>query len=154
MIGLLAAIITRCYQVTFTGDPYNGTSSAQFYTGASNEGWDTNLGHCTVKGASSIPESKLHLNVLVLKVVQKEFEHLCNGQVVLVTTDKTGLHKQRNSMRPGSLCVLLVLLQADLPEGLPHIGLFKHDSRQDLSSQAGHSDGMVHALGHFKQICL
>ena len=43
--------------------------------------------------------------------------------------------------------------QADLPEGLPHIRPFKHDSRQALSSQAGCSDGMVCALGDFEQIC-
>ena len=95
----------------------------------------------------SIPESKLHLNFLVLKVV------------LLAQNYSGDLYKQRNGMRPGSLCppletLVLVLPQADLPEGLPHIGLFKHDSQQDLSSQAGHSDRMVRALGHFEQICL
>ena len=49
---------------------------------------------------------------------------------------------------------VLVQPQVDLPEGFQNIRPFKHDSRQALSSPAGHSDGIVCASGDFKQICL
>ena len=71
-----------------------------------------------------------------------------------------GLHKVKKVYETRvSLCPLLETLvlvqpQANLPEGLQHIWPLRHDSRQALSSQAGHSDGMVRSLGGFKQVCL
>ena len=49
------------------------SGAVQFY--ASNKGWGAHLGDCTVKGARSIPESKLHIDVLVLKVVLLTHNH-------------------------------------------------------------------------------
>ena len=59
------------------------SGAVQIFKDASNKGWDAHLGDYTVKEASSISESKLHITFLVLKVVLlalKKFKPLCKGQ--------------------------------------------------------------------------
>ena len=66
----------------------------------------------TAKGLWSIPESKLHINYLELKVgllALKHFEHLCGSQTVLIATDNTivvAYINKKGGMKSGSLCVL------------------------------------------------
>ena len=78
----------------------------QIFTDASKEGWGAHLNERTARGTWSVPESKLHINHLELKVVflaLKEFHF-------------PGSHRQHNSgclyqqargMKLGSLCALL-----------------------------------------------
>ena len=85
----------------------------QLFTDASREGWGTHLGDHTARGFWSLPESKLHINMLELKAVLlalKEFQDHCLGQVVLIATDNTtavSYINKEGGMRSGSLCVLL-----------------------------------------------
>ena len=85
----------------------------QIFTGASKEGWGAHLGDFTASGAWSVPESHLHINFLELKAVLlalKRFQHLVQGNVVLVATDNTTVVAYINKeggMRSGSLCALL-----------------------------------------------
>ena len=68
------------------------SGAVQFFTDASNEGWGAHLEDCTVKAAWFIPEKKLHINFLGLKVVLlalMEFEPFCKQKIVLVATDNT-----------------------------------------------------------------
>ena len=87
--------------------------TVQIFTDASNEGWGAHLGDYTARGGWSVPESRLHINFLELKVVLlalKAFKPLCRGQVVLVATDNTTMVAYINKeggMRSGSLCALL-----------------------------------------------
>ena len=63
-------------------------------------------------GTWSLPEKKLHINYLELKVVflaLKEFQDLCLNKIVLVATGNTlviNINKER-SIKSGSLCALL-----------------------------------------------
>ena len=85
----------------------------QIFTDASKEGWGAHLGDFTASGAWSVPESHLHINFLELKAVLlalKRFQHLVQGNVVLVATDNTTVVAYINKeggMRSGSLCALL-----------------------------------------------
>ena len=67
------------------GQPLHPLSQAlQIFTDTSKEG----LG----RGTRSLPESKLHINYLELKLVfraLKEFHDLCSNKIILITTDKT-----------------------------------------------------------------
>ena len=60
-----------------------------------------------------MPESKLHINYLELKVLflaLKEFQDFCSDKIVLVATDNTTVGSYINKeggMRSGSLCALL-----------------------------------------------
>ena len=98
---------------------------------------------------------QLHINFLELKAVLlalKEFEPLCQGQVVLVATDNSGgLHKQRrrHALRV-PVCYpmetpVLVQSQGNLPESMSHPRPTQCDSRQTVQTSAGHSDEMVPA---------
>ena len=85
----------------------------QIFTDASKEGWGTHLNKRTARRTWSVPESKLHINHLELKVVflaLKEFQDLCSNNIVLVTTDNTTVVAYINKeggMKSGSLCALL-----------------------------------------------
>ena len=61
-----------------TGQPLHPLKHAlQIFTDASTEGWDANLNEHTARKTWSLPESKLHINYLELKVVflaLKEFQ--------------------------------------------------------------------------------
>ena len=64
----------------------------QIFTDASKEGWGTHLNEHTARGTWSLPESKLHINHLELKVVflaLKVFQDLCSNNIFLVATDNT-----------------------------------------------------------------
>ena len=85
----------------------------QIFTDASKEGWGAHLNERTARGSWSLPESKLHINYLELKVVflaLKEFQDLCTDNIVLVATDNTTVVSYINKeggMRSGPLCALL-----------------------------------------------
>ena len=80
---------------------------------ASKEVWGTHLNEFTTRGSWSIPESKLHINLLELKAVflaLKEFQDLCVGKILLVATGNTTVVAYINKeggMRSGPLCALL-----------------------------------------------
>ena len=96
------------------GQPLHPVRHAlQIFTDASKEGWGAHLNEFTTRGSWSIPESKLHINLLELKAVflaLKEFQDLCVGKIVLVATDNTTVVSYINKeggMRSGPLCALL-----------------------------------------------
>ena len=56
------------------------------------KGWGAHLNELTARGTWSLPESKLHINHLELKVVflaLKEFKDLCSNNIALMATDNT-----------------------------------------------------------------
>ena len=59
------------------------------FTDVSKEGWGTHLNKRTARGTWSLPESKLHINHLELKVALKESKDLSSNNIVLVATDTT-----------------------------------------------------------------
>ena len=64
----------------------------QVFTDASSEGWGAHLGDFTASGSWSVAESRLHINFLELKAVLLaliRFQHVLQGQIVLVATDNT-----------------------------------------------------------------
>ena len=75
------------------GQPLHPLKHAlQIFTDASKEGLGAHLNECTARGTWSVPEGKLHINHLELKVVflvLKEFQDLCSNNIVLVATDNT-----------------------------------------------------------------
>ena len=96
------------------GQPLHPLQHAlQLFTDASNEGWGAHLGDSIARGIWSPIESRLHINFLELKVVLlalKKFEHLCRDKIVLVATDNTTVVSYINKqggMKSGSLCALL-----------------------------------------------
>ena len=97
-----------------TGQPLHPIKHAlQIFTDASKEGWGAHLNEHTARGTWSLPESKLHINYLELKVVfltLKEFQSLCTNQIVLVATDNTTVVAYINKeggLRSSTLCALL-----------------------------------------------
>ena len=85
----------------------------QIFIDASSKGWGAHLGDVMVSGSWSVPESQLHINFLELKAILlalKRFQHLVQGQIVLVTTDNSTvvayINKERG-MRSGLLCALI-----------------------------------------------
>ena len=75
------------------GQPLHPLKHAlQIFRGASKEGWGIHLNEHTARGTWSLPESKLHINHLELKVVfliLKELQDLCLNNIVLIATDNT-----------------------------------------------------------------
>ena len=75
------------------GQPLHPLKHAlQLFTDASKEGCGTHLNDHTARGTWSLPESKLHINYLELNVVflaPREFQDLCQNNIVLVATDST-----------------------------------------------------------------
>ena len=76
----------------------------QIFKDASKEGWG---------GTWSLPESKLHINCLKVKavfLVLKEFQDLCQNNIVLTATDNTTVvayFNKQGGMKSGRLCALL-----------------------------------------------
>ena len=96
-----------------TGPPFHPIKHAlQIFTDTSKEGLGAHLDEHTARGTWSLPESKLHINYLELKVVflaLKEFQELCSDKIVLVATDNTTVVSYINKeggMRSGPLCAL------------------------------------------------
>ena len=96
------------------GQPLHPLKHAlQIFTDTSKEGWGAHLNERTARGTWSLPESKLHINHLELKVVflaLKKFKDLCSNNIVLVATDNTTVVAYINKeggMKSGSLCALL-----------------------------------------------
>ena len=92
--------------------------SVQIFTDASKEGWGAHIeGHMT-KGVWSIPETKLHINLLELKAVLlalRQFQAWVTGKIVLIATDNTTVVAYINKeggMRSGALCALLWRIMA------------------------------------------
>ena len=85
----------------------------QIFKDASKEGWGAHLNERTARGTWSLPESKLHINHLELKVVFLaliEFHDLCSNNIVLAATNNTTVVAYINKegrMKSGSLCALL-----------------------------------------------
>ena len=85
----------------------------QVFTNASKEWWGAHLNEHTARGTWSLPESKLHINYLELKVIVlalKEFQDLCQDKIVFVATNNTTVVSYINKeggMRSGPLCALL-----------------------------------------------
>ena len=73
------------------GQPLHPLKHAlQLFTDASKEGWGAHINDHTARGMWFLPESKLHINYLELKVVfLKEFQNLCKRNIVLIATDNT-----------------------------------------------------------------
>ena len=66
--------------------------SLQLFTDTSREGWGAHLRDNTARGLWSLPESKIHINMLELKAVLlalKKFQGQCQGQVVVIATGNT-----------------------------------------------------------------
>ena len=96
------------------GQPLHPIKPAlQIFTDASKEGWGAHLNEHTARGTWSLPESKLYINYLELKVVflaLKEFQDLCSDKIVLIATDNTTVVSYLNKeggMKSGPLCALL-----------------------------------------------
>ena len=95
------------------GQPLHPLKHAlQIFTDTSKEGWGTHLNEHTARRTWSLPESKLHINYLELKAVflaLKEFQDLCENNIVLIATDNTTVVayiKQRRGDEVGpSVCL-------------------------------------------------
>ena len=79
--------------IVLQGQPLHPPKHAlQLFKDASKEGWGAHLNDHTSRGTWSLPERKLHINNLELKAVflaQKEFQDLCQSNIVLVAMDNT-----------------------------------------------------------------
>ena len=76
------------------------------------EGWSAYLNEYTVRGTWSIPESKLYIKYVQLKVVflaLNRFQDICSDKIVLVATDTNTVvsYINKGGMRLGPLCALL-----------------------------------------------
>ena len=98
----------------FQGQPLHPPSHAlQIFTDASREGWCAHIGDLMAKGTWSLPESKLHINYLELKVVfltLKEFQDICSKKIVLIATDNTivvAYINKEGGIKSAPLCVFL-----------------------------------------------
>ena len=96
------------------GQPLHPLKHAlQLFTDASKVGRGTHLNEHTTRGDWSLPESKLHIIFLELKVLflaLKKFQNLCQNQVVPIAADNTtgvAYVNKEGGMRSGPLCALL-----------------------------------------------
>ena len=72
----------------------------QIFIDASRESRGTHLGNLVASGTWSLPDSKLHINYLELKVVclaVKEFQDLCSNKIILIATDNNSGSKRQMS---------------------------------------------------------
>ena len=73
------------------GQPLHPLKHAlQLFKNASKEGWGVHLNVHIARGTWSLPESKLHINCLELKVVflaLKEFQDRCQNNIAFMATD-------------------------------------------------------------------
>ena len=92
--------------------------SVQIFTDTSKEGWGAHIEGHMAKGVWSIPETKLHINLLELKAVLlalRQFQAWVTGKIVLIATDNTTVVAYINKeggMRSGALCALLWRIMA------------------------------------------
>ena len=138
-----------------TGQPLHSLKHAlQIFTDASKEGWGAHLDKHTARGTWSIPESKLHINYLELKVflALKEFQDLCSEKIVLVATEKTivvSYINKEGGMRLGpTVChtvenLNLVFQEASNPQSLTHPKPAECASRQAIQARPDHPDRVV-----------
>ena len=102
------------------GQPLHPLKCAlQIFTDASKEGWGAHLNEPTARGTWSLPESKLHINHLELKVIflaLKEFQDLCSNNILL----ETGNSQSMTHSRPA-----------------------EHDSRQAIQTWPDHPNRVV-----------
>ena len=96
----------------FNASNYTLCHALQIFYRCIKEGWGAHLGEHTARGTWSLPEIKLHINYLKLKVVflaLKEFQDLCSNKIVLVANNTTVVAhiNKEGCMRSGSLCTLL-----------------------------------------------
>ena len=140
----------------FSGQPLHPLKHAlQIFTDTSKEGWGAHLNEHTARGTWSLPESKLNINHLELKVVflaLKEFQDLCSNTIVLVATDNTTVVAYINKeggMKLGSLCALLWRIlswctrKKVTVKSTSHPRPAERDGRQAIQVWPDHSNGMV-----------
>ena len=87
--------------------------AVHIFTDASKEGLGAHLKKHTARGTWSLPESKLHINYLELKVdflALKEFQDLCENNIVLIATDNNTVVAYINKERGIRSCPLCALL--------------------------------------------
>ena len=138
------------------GQPLHPLKHAlQIFTDASKEGWGAHLDEHTARGQWSLPESKLHINHLELKVVflaLKEFQTLVFNKTVLVVTDNTTvvayINKEGGDEIGLSVCPtvensVLVHQAASNPPGTSHPRPAERDSRQAIQAWPDHSNRVV-----------
>ena len=102
------------------------------------------------RGTWSLPESKLHINYLELKVVfsaLKEFQDLCSRKIVLIVTDNTKvvtyINKGRRHEVGPTVCPTvdnsaLVLQETVDSEALIHSRPAECGSRQTIQARPDH----------------
>ena len=104
--------------------------------------------------------SKLHINCLELKEVLlslKEFQDLCENNIILEFTDNTTVVayiNKESGMRSGPLCALLWIIliwciNMQVTQSLTHSRPAKCDSRQAIQTRPDHPDRMVSPPGGF-----
>ena len=94
-------------------DFYPTDHSIQFFTDASNDGWGAHLEQASAKGLWSDRETRLHINVLELKVVSlalQMFKDRCQNQTVSVTTDNSTVVAYINKQGGNHLAEMCALL--------------------------------------------
>ena len=142
------------------GQPLHPVRHAlQIFTDASKEGWGAHLNEFTTRGSWSIPESKLHINLLELKAVflaLKEFQDLCVGKNSSSSNRQyysSILHKQggRNEVGP-TVCPTVENLDLVFPatsnsQSSTHPRPLKCDSRQTVQAGSDHPDRVVPPSG-------
>ena len=125
------------------GQPLHPLQHApRIFTKASDVGWDAYLRDFTAKDLWFVPESKLHINFLVLKAILfalKCFEHHCRNQTVLIATDnKEAYVNKERGMKLGFLCPaletpLVVQPEEHCPSGSPYSTLV--ECKRNLSAE-------------------
>ena len=118
------------------------------------EGWDTHLNEHTARKTWSLPESKLHINYRELKAVflaLKEFQDLCENNIVLIATDNTtvvaSINTRGDEVGP-SVCPSvenpdLVFQKTGYCQSPTHSRLAECASRQAIQAWPDHSNGFV-----------
>ena len=137
------------------GQPLHPLKHAlQLFTDASKEGWGAHLYDHTTRGTWSFPESRLYINYRELKVVflaLKEFQDLCQDNIVIIATDNTTVVAYINKeggMRSGPLCSLLWRILTWAPtsgysQSLTHPRLAEYSSRQAIQARPDYSNRMA-----------
>ena len=137
------------------GQPLHPVKHAlQLFTDASKEGWGAHLNEHTARRDWSLPESKLHINLLELKAIflaLKRFQKLCQNNVVLIARQhysgdicKQGRrHEIRTSMCPSLEDYDLVYQKSGHPQSSPHPRSPECGSREAPQVGPNHSNRMV-----------
>ena len=132
------------------GQPLHPLKHAlQIFTDTSKEGWGAHLNEHTARGTWSLPESKLHINHLELKVflAVKEFRTLVFSKTVLIATDNTTvvayINKEGGDEIGLPVCptvenTVLVYQAASNSQGTSHPRPAERDSRQTIQAWPDH----------------